>query len=203
MHQSHDALPLPPRYDAALATGAILGYGGLGAFLLTQLHPALRVSGDTRFAIILWCVAISGPGAICWLLRPHITHLAYAMRLGRALAALPAAPDLPPGDLPPSRSIAGRRWIWGSSGTLGACAWTLAAAIDIGVATDRLNLHHANLAITTMLLCQIGAVCETVRIVGPSLAAVDDVYRLSHQHGAPHDQTPRGADVLPMRRSAS
>lgn len=196
MHNSHDALPLPPRFDHALAAGAILGYGGLLVFIVTQLDSDLRVSADAQFNIVLWCIAISGPAAICWLLRPHIAHLAYAMRLGRALHMLPDAPPVNP-----RRSIAARRWMWGTCGTAGACVWTLAAAIDIGSATGLVNLHGLRLSMASLLLCQVGAVCEVVRIMGPSLAAVDDVYQLAHDHEPTTIHV--DAHVVPLRRSGS
>lgn len=177
MHHSHEAMPLPPRYDHALAAGAAIGYGALGGFILTQLDPALRVSATARFSIALWCLQIAGTATICWLLRPHVAHLAYAMRVGRAVSTLPDAPDIDP-----RAGIAARRWMWGTCGTLGCCFWTLAGAIDLGAATGKLNLHHGNLSLATMLLCQLGAVCEVVRLVGPALAEVDDVYRAARAH---------------------
>jgi len=175
MHHSHDATPPPSHYDRCLAAGAATGSGGLAVFIITQLVPAFRVSAEARFAIILWCGTISGPGALCSLLRPHVAHLGYAMRLG--WTQLPEAPDIEP-----RRSVATRRRMWGIYGTLGCCLWTLAAAIDLGAFTGKLNLHHGNLDVTTMLLCQIGAVCVVVRIVGPALAAVDDVYCAARAH---------------------
>ena len=200
MHQSHqptDAAPLPPRYDAALAAGAIIGSCGLVTFIATQLDPGLRVSSDAQFDIVLWCLTIAIPSGTCWLLRPHIRHLAYAMRLGRAMRMLPDAPPVNP-----RRSIGARRWLWGSCGTIGACLWTLAAAIDLGAATGYLEIHGALLGIASLMLCQIGQACEVVRVMGPSLASVDDVYRVAHDFGALATSVPSDV-VTPIRRSGA
>lgn len=187
----HEPPSLPPRYDAVLAAGAIIGYGGALVFLITQHIPGLRVTNDdVRFSIGLWCLAVSGPSAVCWVLRPRLIHLAYAMRLGLSFAGLPDAPDITP-----RRAFVARRWMWCSCGTIGACVWTLAAGLDIGAFTGKLSIHGVDLDISTLLLCQLGAVCECVRILGPSLAAVDEVYQAARRGG----EGP-GGTVLQFRR---
>lgn len=202
MHHLHHEAPTPlsPRYDITLAVGAILGYGGLTAFLITQLDPALRIDGDVRYAIAIWCICLGGVSSLSWLLRPRVAHVAYALVLGRALAALPDVPDLDETEQPPRAFLAGRRWFWSSCGTIGACAWTLGAAIDITAGTGRLDVAGANLAIATLVLCHVGVLCETVRFVGPSLAAVDDVYELARLRRRRDDDEDGGGTVTPLRR---
>lgn len=191
MHDPYKPSSLPPRFDPALAAVAMLGYGGLVVFLATQLDPKLRVSGDARFQVVLWCIEMAAPAAVCWYLRPRLIHFAYAMRLGRAAAHLPDAPPLQ--DVP---SIATRRCIWCCCGTVGTIAWTLAAGIDAGTFSGLLDVHGSGLMLSTLLLCNLGAVGQCVRILSPSLAAVDEVYQLARRHG----QGPSGGDVLPLKR---
>lgn len=188
--QDTDPLPLPPQYDAVLAAGAVLGYGGLAAFLLTQTDAGLRVGWEVTFGFLVWCLSISAPAAICWMARPQITHVTYAMRLALALDALPDAPHI----VPPRASFAARHWVWGSCGMIGACAWTLGAAMDVGAATGRLLLAAHALNAATMVLGQLGAVAISVRIMGPSLAAVDDIYR-----AARGDIDTQGAKIIKLR----
>jgi hypothetical protein len=191
-HRSHDAPPLSPRYYHSLAAGAAVGNTSLIIFMLTQIDPALRVTTDARFTIVIWCMTLAWTAGICWLLHPHGAHLAYALRLGRAHGALPAPPDTEP-----RRGLPARRWVWAACGTTGACVWTLAAAVDIASGAGRVDLYHANLDLTTLLLCQFGAACEIVRILGPSLAAVDDVYRAARVYARDG-----GGTVVQMRRPA-
>lgn len=188
------APPIPPRYTSALAATALLSYGALAVFLATQAFPVLRVGSDLRFAISLWFLAFSGPAAICWALRPKIDHIVYVMRLGRALKSLPE-----PGGAPPRLHLAARRAVWASAGTFGACCWAMAAAIDIGVATGKVDLHGANLCMTSLILCQLGAVAGVVRIVGPALAEIDAVYQTARAHATPHHTGPGTVTQLPRR----
>jgi hypothetical protein len=186
----HDT-PLPPRYDTILVAAAILGYGGVAAFIATQIVPALRIGGDQRYAIAMWLLALSGPSTMCWVLRPRAIHLAYGMRVGRALALLPGRPEVNPR----WAALATRRWIWHTCGPIGLAAFAASGAIDIASAIGALDLRGPNLDVVTLLLCQMGCVCAVIRVLGPELAAVDDIYELARTRW-----DGEGGTVLQLRR---
>jgi hypothetical protein len=170
-------LALPPRYDPILRIVAATSYITTCGFLASQIYAPFRVPEDLRFAVIIWLLSIGDVAVVCWLLRPAVAHIAYAMRLGRANGTPPAMSS----ELAVPH-FAGRRRVWGMCGTFAACCWTIAAAADGASAGGVLDLHRGALVMFTFVACQGGTVALVVRLAGPALLELNDVYELACRH---------------------
>lgn len=166
-----------PRRRNALVVIAIFSYLAVGLFAASQADPALRMSGDMRYVVVLWLLIIGGSSAVCWLARPHLAHVQVVFEVGRRLPvdAAPKRPDRP-------AQLAVRRAIWRASGASAACAVTLAAAIDIGAATNKLNLHGQNLDIVSLVILSVAVIAGIKCIVGPDLSKIDEVYQAARAY---------------------
>lgn len=178
MDETPNLAASPRQYDIYFAVSAVVCYLALSVFSATQADEALRVPADLRFCVIFWLLVLGGINAMCWMARPHLVHVMFVYEIGRNLRA-DVAPRLPD-DRPTQMAV--RRALWKTCAVLTACGFTLTAAIDIGVAVGKVNLHGQNLDIVTAVVLGISAVTAVTRMVGPNLSEIDEVYQAARSH---------------------